>query len=98
MDLTFTGHHVEVTPALRHYTEEKLEPLNRHFDRIEAIHVVFNVEKLLQSVEATLHVPGADFHAKSDDKDMYAAIDNLAAKLNRQLIKHKERLQDHKGN
>ena len=95
MDLTIIGHHIEVTPALRTYTEEKLEPLHRHFDRIKAIHVVFNVEKLTQSVEATVHVPGADLHAKSDDKDMYAAIDSLATKLNRQIIKHKERLQNH---
>lgn len=97
MELTITGHHVDVTPALRSYTEEKFEPLQRHFERIGTIHVVFNIENLNKIAEATMHVPGADLHAKADDKDMYAAIDLLAMKLNRQLIKHKERLQNHKG-
>ena len=95
MQLTISGHHVEVTDALRDYVEAKLSRLERHHDRITNTHVILSVEKLLQKAEATLHVSGADIFAFSESEDLYAAIDALADKLDRQLIKHKEKHRDH---
>ena len=95
MQLTISGHHVEVTDALRDYVEAKVSRLERHHDRITNTHVILSVEKLLQKAEATLHVAGADIFAFSEAEDLYAAIDTLADKLDRQLIKHKEKHRDH---
>lgn len=91
MQITVSGHHVEVTPALRDYVTSKLGKLQRHFDNITNSTVTLTVEKLVQKAEATVHVAGADLFAVSEDQDMYAAIDSLADKLDRQLIKHKEK-------
>lgn len=96
MQINITGHRLDVTPALRAFTEEKFDRLERHFDQITAINVVFDVEKLRQIAEATIIVAKAELHASSESEDMYAAIDMLVDKLNRQLIKHKEKLQDHR--
>lgn len=96
MQINISGHHVEVTPALRDYVTSKLERLNRHFDQITIANVVLTVEKTRQRADATLHVSGADLAASSESDDMYAAIDLLADKLDRQLIKHKEKIQDKK--
>jgi putative sigma-54 modulation protein len=96
MQINITGHRLDVTPALRAFTEEKFDRLERHFDQITAINVVFDVEKLRQIAEATVIVAKAELHASSESEDMYAAIDMLVDKLNRQLIKHKEKLQDHR--
>jgi putative sigma-54 modulation protein len=95
MQLKLTGHHVEVTPALRSSVEKKLERIVRHFDSVIDIHVTLTVEKLEQKAEATLHVSGADIHAVAIDGNMYAAIDLLADKLDRGVKKHKEKVQDH---
>ena len=95
MQLKLTGHHVEVTPALRSSVEKKLERITRHFDQLIDIHVVLTVEKLEQKAEATLHVSGSNIHAVSIDTNMYAAIDALADKLDRAVKKHKEKVQDH---
>jgi putative sigma-54 modulation protein len=95
MQINFTGHHVEVTPALRAFTEDKFEKLGRHFDKITAINVVFNVEKLAQIAEATIIISKGELHARAESEDMYAAIDELMDKLDRQLIKHKEKLRSH---
>ncbi len=92
MQLNITGHHVDVTDALRSYTAEKLSRLERHFENINNIHVVLSVEKVKQRAEATVHVSGAELFADADSDDMYAAIDLLADKLDRQLLKHKEKL------
>ena len=92
MQITFTGHRMEVTPALRSFTEEKFDKLERHFDKITAINVVFDVEKLRQIAEATILVAKGEVHASSESEDMYTAIDILVDKLDRQLIKHKEKL------
>ncbi len=92
MQLNITGHHVDVTDALRSYTAEKLSRLERHFENINNIHVVLSVEKVKQRAEATVHVSGAELFADADSDDMYAAIDMLADKLDRQLLKHKEKL------
>ena len=96
MQINFTGHRLEITPALREYTISKFEKLSRHFDHITSIHVVFDVEKLSQIAEATIHVTKAELHASSEAQDMYSAIDSLTDKLDRQLIKYKEKRQDHR--
>jgi putative sigma-54 modulation protein len=88
MQLSISGHHVDVTDALKNYTSEKISRLERHFDQITNVHVVLSVEKQRQRAEATVHASGADAD------DLYAAIDMLADKLDRQLIKHKEKLVD----
>lgn len=92
MQITVSGHHVDVTPALRDYVTTKLSKLQNHFDNITKTAVTLTVEKLVQKAEASVHVAGADLFAECESEDMYAAIDSLADKLDRQLIKHKEKL------
>lgn len=95
MQITFTGHQIDVSDALREFTADKLEKLNRHFSRISAINVTFAIEKLQNIVEATVHIPGKAIHASSESSvDMYSAIDTLIDKLDRQLKKHKERIDE----
>jgi putative sigma-54 modulation protein len=91
MQLNISGHHVDVTEAMKTYTSEKLGKLQRHYDHITNVHVVLSVEKMKQRAEATMHVSGAELFADADSDDMYAAIDMLTDKLDRQLIKHKEK-------
>jgi putative sigma-54 modulation protein len=93
MNLHLTGHHVEITPAIRDYVTSKLEKINRHFDQVIDVNVVMTVEKLDQRIEANVHLSGKDIHVQSHDGDMYAAIDGLIDKLDRLVIKHKERFQ-----
>jgi len=95
MQLMVSGHHIEITVALRDYVTGKMERLERHFDHVTNIHVVLSVEKLRQKAEATLHVSGANLFANAEHEDMYAAIDALTDKLDRQIKKHKEKLKDH---
>ena len=95
MQITVSGHHVDITPALREYVTSKLSRLQRHFDNITNTAVTLTVEKLVQKAEATVHVAGADLFAACESEDMYAAIDSLADKLDRQVIKHKEKLKGH---
>lgn len=96
MQINITGHRFDVTPALRAFTKEKFDRLERHYDHITAINVVFDVEKLRQIAEATILVAKGELHASSEAEDMYSAIDTLVDKLNRQLIKHKEKIHDHR--
>ncbi len=93
MNLHLTGHHVEITPSIREYVTHKLERINRHFDHVIEVNVVMTVEKLDQRVEANVHLSGKDIHVQAHDGDMYAAIDDLMDKLDRQVVKHKERFQ-----
>ena len=95
MNLNITGHHIEVTPALREYVTGKVDKVIRHFDHVTSVHVILSVEKLVQKAEITLHVKGKDIYADSSDADLYAAIDLLADKLDRQVMKHKGKLNDH---
>jgi len=95
MQLTITGHHIDVTPALRNKVESKLAKLERHFDHLTQVHCILTVEKLQQKAEATVHLSGGTIHADAIDEDMYAAIDALGDKLARQVTKHKEKLNDH---
>ena len=95
MNLHLTGHHLEITPPLRDYVKSKLERVTNHFDQVINVKVTLSVEKLKQKVEATMHVPGNDIHAECADDNMYSAIDLLADKLDRQVLKHKEKHSDH---
>ena len=95
MQLTLTGHHIDITPALRDFVENKLGRLERHFDSVTDIHCVLTIEKLLHKAEATAHLAGATIHADATEQDMYAAIDGLIDKLDRQVKKFKEKLTDH---
>jgi len=98
MQVNLTGHHVDVTAALRSYVEEKIARLERHFDHVTNVHVILSVEKLNKKAEATVHIAGADVFAESVHEDMYAAIDALVDKLDRQVLRHKEKLKSHRGN
>ena len=95
MQLDVTGHHVEVTPPLREYVVSKLEKIERHFDQVSDVHCILTVEKLRHKAEATVKVIGAKLYADATEEDMYAAIDGLVDKLDRQVRKHKEKLADH---
>ena len=91
MNLNLTGHHLDITPAIRAYVTNKLVRLTRHFDHVIDVNVVLSVDKLRQQVTANLHVRGKDIHAECVEPDMYAAIDALADKLDRQVLKLKEK-------
>ena len=95
MQINLTGQHLEVTPALKQYVNSKLQRLERHFDHVTTAHVVLSVEKLRQKAEATVHVSRGNLHADAVEADMYAAIDALIDKLDRQIKRHKEKLSDH---
>jgi len=96
MQVSVTGHHVEVTDSLRTHVEEKIGKLKRHFDNVTDVHVILTVEKLAQKAEATVQVSGAKLFADDAQEDMYQAIDNMVDKLDRQIIKHKEKTGSHR--
>jgi putative sigma-54 modulation protein len=96
MNLNVSGHHLDVTPALRSYVATKLERITRHFDHVIDAHVILTVEKLKQKAEVTLHVRGKDLHCECEEGDLYAAIDLLADKLDRQVLRYKDKLYDKK--
>jgi len=95
MQLKLTGHHIEITPPLRAYVEKKFDRVTRHFDNVIDVHCVLTVEKLEHRAEATMHVSGGHIHADAIEADMYAAIDMLVDKLDRNVVKHKEKQRDH---
>jgi putative sigma-54 modulation protein len=95
MNLTISGHHLDVTPSIREYVLNKLERVRRHFDHVIDITVILSVEKLNQRAEMTLHMSGKDIHVEAIHEDMYAALDLLVDKLDRQVCKHKEKVQAH---
>jgi putative sigma-54 modulation protein len=95
MQINLTGHHIEITPAIRDYVNEKLERIERHFENATDIHLILTVEKLEHKAEATLNIPGNTMHAHSVEPDMYAAIDSLTDKLDRQVRRHKDKITDH---
>ena len=95
MQITISGHHVDVTDALRDYVQTKFDRLQRHYSQITQVEVTLNVEKLVHKAESRLHIAGRDLFAQAESDDMYAAIDALADKLDRQLIKHKEKTRGH---
>jgi putative sigma-54 modulation protein len=97
MQINLTGHHVDVTDALKGYVDNKFERLARHFDHVINAHVILSVEKLAQKAEATLHINGAKVFADSVHEDMYAAIDTLIDKLDRQVLRYKEKKSSHRA-
>jgi putative sigma-54 modulation protein len=100
MNLTISGHHLEVSPALREYVLAKLDRVTRHFDQVVDVNVLLSVEKMKekerrQKAEVTLHVKGRDIFVEQSHEDLYAAIDQLMDKLDRQVVRHKDRVQNH---
>ena len=100
MNLTISGHHLELTPAIREYVQGKLERIKRHFDHVIDVAVILSIDTLTekekrQRAEINLHLRGKDLHVESEAADMYAAIDLLMDKLDRQVLKHKDKIQDH---
>lgn len=95
MQLTISGHQLDLTDSLQNYVSTKFEKLTQHFDKITNTHVILSLEKQVQKAEATMHVNGKDLFAEATHDDMYIAIDHLADKLDRQLIKHKEKMRSH---
>lgn len=96
MQISVSGHHVDVTDSLRNYVETKLDRLERHYDRITNMQVILSVEKQRQKAESTIRISGGEVYADAESEDLYTAIDMLADKLDRQLIKQKEKTKDHK--
>ena len=96
MQLNITGHNMELTPALRAFTEKKFQRLKAHQDTITSTHITFNSDKLNQIAEAQIHVPGHTIIAKAESDNIYASIDLLMDKLLRQLNKYKEKQTDHR--
>jgi putative sigma-54 modulation protein len=94
MNLNVSGHHLAVSPAIRSYVESKLERVARHFDHVIDAHVILTVDKQRQKAEATLHVRGKDLHCECEEDDLYAAIDLLADKLDRQVLRYKDKRYD----
>jgi putative sigma-54 modulation protein len=98
MQIKLSGHHVEITQALHDYVHDKLERIERHFDNVTSVQVILSIEKLRQKAEATIHVAGNEIYADAVEEDMYAAIDALSDKIDRQIKKHKEKMTEkHRG-
>lgn len=95
MQINITGHQMNITPALRDYVENKMQRLERHFEHVISIHVVLSIEKTRQKADAEIHVNRGKIFADAEHEDMYAAIDRLTDKLDRQIKKHKEKLTNH---
>jgi len=95
MQINITGHHVDLTPALRAYATEKLERLSRHFDHVISINVILKVDNHLQQAEATVNAAGKPLFAQDSGDDMYAAIDGLSDKLDKQVRRYKDRMRSH---
>ena len=97
MQLNITGHHIDITDALRNKVSDKMARIERHFDHVTDMHVILTVEKLRHKAEATVNVPGETLFAESVEEDMYAAIDSMVDKLDRRVKKFKEKLPDHRA-
>ena len=94
MNIQLTGHHVEVTPALREHLAEKLERVKHHFDHAVEVKAIFSVEKNMQKASLGLRSSGHDFHAEDSQDSLYAAIDLAVDKLDKQVVEHKKKLND----
>ncbi len=95
MQINITGHHIEITDSLKSFVTEKMQKLTRHFDHVTIAHTILSVDKQGQKAEATVHASGKDLFAEHTTEDMYASIDGLVDKLDRQIIKHKEKIGSH---
>ena len=98
MQISISGHHVDITDSMHHYVSEKVEKIVRHFDHVTKTNIILQVEKKRHMAEATINAKGAMIHASSTSDDMYAAIDSMVNKLDRQVLKHKEKITDHHRN
>ena len=94
MQISVTGRHLDITDALKNYVESKFERLERHIDHVTDVHVILGLEKVNKKAEATVQISGAMLFAEDHQEDMYAAIDSLIDKLDRQVCKHKEKIVD----
>src|SRR5512145_807269 len=94
MNIHLTGRHLEITPAIREYATGKFGKIKRHFDNVIDVNIILSVDKLKQKAEATIHISGKDVFVECEDENLYAAIDALVDKLDRQVLKHKEKLAD----
>jgi putative sigma-54 modulation protein len=97
MQVSITGHHLDVTDSLKAHVEDKISKLKRHFDNVTDVHVILTVEKFNQKAEATVQISGAKLFAEDHQEDMYSAIDQMVDKLDRQIIKHKEKVGKHRA-
>ena len=97
MQLNLSGHHLDITTSIRQHTSDKLTKIKHHFDNVMNVNIILEVQKDLQKAEATIHVSGADLFAKAQSNDMYVSIDKLINKLDSQIIKHKEKLHNHRA-
>lgn len=95
MNMNITGHHLDVTPAIREYILTKMTRIKRHFDHVVDAHVILSLEPLKHRAELTLHVPGKDIHCEAVEDNLYAAIDLLIDKVDRKVLQHKDRTQNH---
>lgn len=95
MNLNLSGHHVTITPSIRGHVNSKLERIARHFDHVINVNVILSVEKLRQKAEATVHVRGKEIFVENEDQDLYTAIDMMAEKLDRSILKYKDKLRAH---
>ncbi len=98
MQLNISGHHLDITEAIKQHSLEKLSKIKHHFDHLININMILEVQKDVQTAEATIHVSGADLFAKAQSNDMYISIDKMVNKLDAQIRKHKEKLNDHRKN
>lgn len=98
MQLNISGHHLDITKAIKQHAEEKLSKIEHHFDHLINVNMILEVEKDVQKAEATIHISGADLFAKAQSSDMYTSIDKLVNKLDAQVRKHKEKLNNHRKN
>ena len=97
MQLHISGHHLDITSAIKNHTNEKLSKIKHHFDNVMNVNMILEVQKDVQKAEATIHLSGADLFAKAQSSDMYVSIDQLTNKLDSQIIKHKEKLHNHRA-
>ena len=97
MQLNLSGHHLDITSSIKQHTSDKLTKIKHHFDSVMNVNMILEVQKDLQKAEATIHVSGADLFAKAQSSDMYVSIDQLINKLDSQIIKHKEKLHNHRA-
>jgi putative sigma-54 modulation protein len=91
MNLNLSGHHLEITPAIREHVLSKLGKVKRHFDNVIDVNVILSVDKLKQKAEANVHLSGKTIFVECDDANLYVAIDSMIEKLDRQILRHKEK-------
>lgn len=97
MNIQITGRHVDVTASIKKHVEEKIGKVEHFFDHITTTKIILSVEKDNQVAEGIVTVPGHEYVAKAEDKDLYTAIDMLESKMSAQIRKHKDKLRNHRG-